>query len=254
MSLLAEQTTTAAAEAIEDAAVAVVPTGSTEQHGPALALGMDHLAAEAFARTATDRSDAVVLPTVPVGVSDHHRQFDGTLSVSEATFERYVRETIESLTDHGVRKAVVVNGHGGNTTALRRAARTMREDRTAFVPPWNWWESVEDLADELFEEGGGHADAAESSLLWHLHEDLVDPDALEAAEAGASEAWGESVHGAAVGFDTIDFSESGAVGRPTQADPEKGRRLFEAARDELHALLDWLVDRPVADCWPRDHR
>ncbi|MXV61002.1 creatininase family protein [Natronorubrum sp. JWXQ-INN-674] len=251
---LAEHTTTTAADALEDAEVAVIPTGSTEQHGPALALGMDHMAAEAFARTASDRDDAVVLPTVPVGVSEHHRQFDGTLYVTEETFERYVGETISSLAEHGVRKAVVVNGHGGNSSALRRAARTLREDRTAFAPPWNWWDSVEDLADDLFDEEGGHADAMESSLLWHLREDLVDPDALEAAEAGASEAWGETVHGAALGFDTIDFSESGAVGRPTQADPEKGAQVFDAARDHLHALLDWLAERPLEDCWAREHK
>ncbi|WP_440765637.1 creatininase family protein [Natronorubrum sp. DTA7] len=254
MSLLAEHTTTTAAEALERAEVAVLPTGSTEQHGPALALGMDHLAAEAFARTAVDRDDAVVLPTIPVGVSEHHRQFDGTLYVTAETFERYIEETISSLAAHGVRKAVVVNGHGGNSDALRRAARTLRDEETAFAPPWNWWDGVADVADDLFDEEGGHADAMESSLLWHLREDLVDPDALEAAEAGASEAWGESVHGAALGFDTIDFSESGAVGRPTQADPEKGAQLFDAGRDQLHALLDWLVDRPLADCWPRDHK
>ena len=254
MTLLAERTTTTAADALEAAEVAVLPTGSTEQHGPALALGMDHVAAEAFARTATDRDDAVVLPTVPVGVSEHHRQFDGTLYVSEETFERYVRETLSSLAEHGVRKAVVVNGHGGNTNALRGAARTLRQDGTAFAPPWNWWESVEDVADDLFDEEGGHADAMESSLLWYLREELVDPDALEAAEDGASESWGKSVHGATLGFDTIDFSESGAVGRPTEADPEKGEEVFAAARDQLHALLDWLAERPLEDCWPRDHK
>ena len=254
MSLLADHTTTTAADALEAADVAVLPTGSTEQHGPALALGMDHVAAEAFARTATDRDDAIVLPTIPVGVSEHHRQFDGTLYVSEATFERYVRETVSSLADHGIRKVVVVNGHGGNSGALRRAARTLRENRTAFAPPWNWWDSVDDVAAELFDEDGGHADAMESSLLWYLNEDLVDPDALEAAEDGASEGWGDSVYGAELGFDTIDFSESGAVGRPTQADPEKGREVFETGRDQLHALLDWLTDRPLEDCWARDHR
>ncbi|WP_049922813.1 creatininase family protein [Halopiger djelfimassiliensis] len=254
MTLLAEQTTTAAADALGTADVAVIPTGSTEQHGPALPLGMDHMAAEAFARTATDRDDAVVLPTIPVGVSAHHRQFDGTLYVSADTFERYVEETLSSLAEHGVRKAVVVNGHGGNSGALRRAARTLRDERTAFAPPWNWWDSVDDLGADLFDEEGGHADAMESSLLWYLREDLVRPAALETAEAGASESWGESIHGAALGFDTIDFSESGAVGRPTQADPEKGERLFEAARDQLHALLDWLVERPLEDCWSRDHR
>lgn len=253
MPLLAEQTTTAAAEALSEAEVAVLPTGSTEQHGPALPLGTDHVAAEAFARTAIDRDDSVVLPTVPVGVSAHHRQFDGTLSVDAETFERYVRETLASLADHGVRKAIVVNGHGGNGAALRGAARTLRDDRTAFAPPWNWWESVDALSDELFDEAGGHADAVESSLLWHVREDLIHPDELRAAEDGASEGWGKSVHGASVGFDTIDFSESGAVGKPTQADPEKGERLFAAAGEELHALIDWLAERPLDACWPRDH-
>ncbi|SDQ53563.1 creatininase family protein [Natronobacterium texcoconense] len=256
MTLLAEQTTSEAADVLEAADVAVLPTGSTEQHGPALALGMDHLAAEAFARTAVDREggDAVVLPTVPVGVSEHHRQFDGTLYVSDRTFERYVTETLSSLAEHGVRKAVVVNGHGGNSAALGRAARTLRNERTAFAPPWNWWDAVDDLADDLFDEEGGHADAMESSLLWHLHEELVDPDELEAAEDGASESWGKSVNGANIGFDTIDFSESGAVGRPTQADPDAGRELFETGRDRLSALIDWLAERPLEDCWPRDHK
>ncbi|WP_255170166.1 creatininase family protein [Natrononativus amylolyticus] len=254
MTPLAEQTTTAAADALEAAEVAVLPTGSTEQHGPALPLGMDHMAAHAFADTVTERDDAVVLPTIPVGVSVHHRQFDGTLYVSEETFEAYVEETLSSLAEHGVRKAVVVNGHGGNSAALRRAARTLRQDEVAFAPPWNWWDSVTELSGELFDEAGGHADAMESSLLWHVREELIDPDELAAAEAGASEGWGETVHGAALGFDTIDFSESGAVGEPTQADPEKGERLFEAASEELHALLDWLVDRPFAECWSRPHR
>ncbi|WP_306056561.1 creatininase family protein [Natronococcus wangiae] len=253
MSLLAEYTTTTAADELEAAEVAVLPVGSTEQHGPALPLGMDHMAAEAFARTATDHDDAVVLPTLPVGVSEHHRQFDGTLYVSAETFERYVAETVSSLAEHGVRKAVVVNGHGGNSDALRRAARSLRRERTAFAPPWNWWDGVADLAADLFDEDGGHADAMESSLLWYVRDDLIRPAELEAAEAGASEGWGESVHGAALGFDTIDFSDSGAVGRPTQADPEKGERLFETGRDQLHALIDWLAERPLEACWPRDH-
>ncbi|MFP8889265.1 creatininase family protein [Natrialbaceae archaeon A-CW2] len=253
MTLLAEQTTTEAATTLEGADVAVLPVGSTEQHGPALPLGMDHMAAEAFAKTARERDDAVVLPTIPVGVSVHHRQFDGTLYVSEEAFESFVRETLESLAEHGCRKAVVVNGHGGNSNALRSAARTLRDAETMFAPPWNWWDSVGDLADELFEEAGGHADAMESSVLWHVREDLIRPAELEAAEAGASDGWGESVHGANLGFDTIDFSESGAVGKPTQASPEAGAQLFGAARDELHALLDWLVERSLESCWSRGH-
>ncbi len=251
---LATNTTTAAAGALADAEVAVLPTGATEQHGPALPLGTDFETADAFAGTLADRPDVAVLPTVPVGVSDHHRQFDGTLWVGPETFERYVRDVLASVASHGIRRAVVVNGHGGNTEAIRRAARALRAGHTAFVAPWNWWESVEGLADEVFEESGGHADAMESSVVMHVASDQVREDALGDAEAGAADGWGKQVHGAGVGFDTADFSESGAVGSPTQASPEKGRRVFEGASEELAALVDWLADRPLEDLWPRDHR
>jgi creatinine amidohydrolase len=248
-----EHSTTALADALADVEVAVLPVGSTEQHGPALAVGMDHLAAEAVART-LDRPDAAVLPTLPVGVSEHHRQFHGTLYVADDTFEAFVRETLASAAEHGVRKAVVVNGHGGNTGALKRAAMGLRADREAFVAPYNWWQGLDGLADELFDEDGGHADALETSVLWHLDPDLVDPDALEDAEAGASESWGKVVEGADVGFDAADFTESGVAGRPTQADPEKGERAFERSAATLDALVDWLVERDPDDLWPRAHR
>lgn len=253
MHLLAEHTTTAAAEAFEEAEVVLLPTGSTEQHGPALPLGTDFLVAEALARS-LDRPDAVVLPTVPIGVSEHHRQFDGTLYVDPETFARYVEDTVASAAEHGVRKAVLVNGHGGNSGALQRAARSLRRDRVAFAAPWNWWEGVGDVLDEEFDEEGGHADASESSVVLYVAEALVRTDALEEAEAGASDGWGRRVHGANVGFDTADFSESGAVGEPTQASREAGERVFEAASERLDALVDWLGERDVEALWPEPHR
>ena len=253
MHLLSAHTTTTVAEAFEEAEVVLLPTGSTEQHGPALPLGTDFLVAEALARS-LDRPDAVVLPTVPVGVSEHHRQFDGSLYVDPETFERYVAGIIASAAEHGVQKAVLVNGHGGNAGALNRAARSLRRDRVAFAPPWNWWDSVGDVLDEEFDEEGGHADASESSMVLHIAEELVREDDLDDAETGASDGWGRQLHGANVGFDTIDFSENGAVGEPTQGSREAGERLFEAASDQLAALVSWLAEREVEDLWPEPHR
>ena len=254
MSLLAEHTTTTAAEELADAEVAILPTGSTEQHGPALPLGTDFMAAEALAHTTTDREDVVVLPTIPVGVSDHHRQFHGTLSTSPETFEAYVADTVASVASHGVRKAVVVNGHGGNSGALKRAARGLRADEVAFAAPWNWWNSVGDFIGELFDEFPGHADEVETSMMFEVAGDLVREAALEDAEDGASDSWGKGVHGANVGFDTADFTETGAVGSPTKGSAEAGRQLFEAAGEELDALVTWLVDQEFANLLPREHR
>ncbi len=252
---LVEHTTTTAAAALADAEVAVLPTGSVEQHGPALPLGTDALVADALAGTLADRDDAVVLPPVSVGVSEHHRQFHGTLWVSEETFEAVVRETLASAASHGLRKAVVVNGHGGNSGAIGRAVRHLRGEETAFAAPWDWWESCEAAATDLFGSGGiGHADEMETSMVMAVAEGLVREDRLDEAEAGAADSWGRSVHGASVGFDTADFSDSGAVGSPTEGSAEAGQRLFDRASDELGALVDWLAERPFEDLLPEAHR
>jgi creatinine amidohydrolase len=252
---LARHTTTTAGERLDSDSVALLPVGSVEQHGPALPLGTDYLAAEAVADAIADREDVVRLPTLPVGVSEHHRQFDGTLWTDPTTFEDYLYDLLGGLATHGVRKAVVVNGHGGNTDAITRAARRLRREERAFAAPWNWWSNLDGLAEDLFGEPGiGHADEMETSMVMHLHPDLVREESLEAAEAGAADSWGTSVHGAPVGFDTADFSTSGAVGHPTKGSEEAGARLFERATEELGALVDWLGDRRFADLLPEDHR
>ena len=251
---LADLTTTDAADALAVAEVAVLPTGSTEQHGPALPLSTDAVSAEAVA-TGLDREDAVVLPTVPVGVSEHHRQFDGTLWLSEGTYEAVVREILAAIASHGVRKAVIVNGHGGNRAANTRAAHRLRNEEVAFVAPWSWFDGVPDeLYDSLFDEGGGHADAGESSVMLHLREGLVREDRLDDAQAGAPEDWGREVAGAAVGFDTLDFSETGATGKPTQANADAGQQLIEAGVESLEELVDWLAERPLEELWPKPHK
>ena len=249
---LHEHTTKTAAAAFDEAEVALLPTGSTEQHGPHLPLGTDTITAEAVARGI---DGAVVCPTVAVGVSAHHMQFHGTLSVSPETFEAYVTEIVESLAAHGVRRVVAVNGHGGNEDALSRAARTVRDEQTAFLAPWNWFSELDGLPEELFGvEGIAHADAIETSMIRYLAEALVRDDEIAAAEAGAPDSWGERVHGANVGFDTADFSESGAVGTPSAGSREAGERLYERATEELAALVEWLADQPFDALTPEPHR
>ena len=252
MVLLHEETTTTLAEALESVEVALLPTGSVEQHGPALPLGTDMLAAEGIARAAED-DRTLTLPTIPVGVSVHHRQFHGTLHVDDLTFEAYVFQVLSSLAEHGVRKVVLVNGHGGNTDALTRAARQFRDAGQGFAAPWDWWSDLEDRIEAEFGTGLGHADEVETSAMLHLTE-LVREQRLDEAEAGAADSWGRTVHGAHIGFDTADFSESGAVGHPTAGSEAMGAELVDAATADLEALVDWLASRPLEDLLPEPHR
>jgi creatinine amidohydrolase len=123
-------------EYLTEESLAIVPVGSTEQHGPHLPEGTDHLIAEALAREATRRSGYLCTPTVNVGVSPHHRQFHGTMWVDAPVFRDYVENLSRNLTSHGIDRIVYVNAHGGNVEHLREVGRRLHQDRTAYALEW----------------------------------------------------------------------------------------------------------------------
>ncbi|MEF8780584.1 MAG: creatininase family protein [Haloferacaceae archaeon] len=253
---LADRTWQELGDEMEGESLAVVPLGSTEQHGPHLPLATDHLIAESLARAATDRTGHVCTPTIDVGVSPHHRQFHGTLWVDPPAFRSYVESLTRNLTYHGIDRVVYVNAHGGNVTHLREVGRRLREDETAYAIEWMWNESIPDLVEELFEQPGPHGGPKETAMIMHVARELVREDRLEDARDGGVvdlEETSARRFGARTFYDSIDNSGNGVFGDQTDATPEKGKRLFEAATDQLVALLEWLDEQPFADLVPKSH-
>lgn len=241
----------------EDSSLAIVPLGSTEQHGPHLPEGTDHLIADALATEAAERSGFLCTPPITVGVSSHHRQFHGTLSIDPATFRDYVESLSRSLTQHGIDRIVYVNAHGGNVTHLREVGRRLREDDTAYAIEWMWDESIPDLVDELFEHNGPHGGPKETAMIQHLAPELVREDRLDDAAEGGVRNMDEldlRRHGARTFYDAVDNSDNGVFGDQRDATAEKGNRLFEAAAEQLVALLDWLDDQPYDALAAKPHR
>ena len=234
--------------------LAVLPVGSTEQHGPHAALGTDSIAATAVARAGVERfdGDVVVGPTLPVGVSAEHRQFPGTMWVDPGVFRDYVESLSRNLTAHGIDRIVYVNAHGGNVAHLREVGRRLHEDATAYAIEWMWDESIPDLIEEVFETPGPHGGPKETAMIMHIAEELVREDRLEEAhEGGATFDYdAERVHGATTFYDCIENSPNGVFGDQTDATPEIGAELFEAATEQLVALLEWLDEQPFEDLMP----
>lgn len=253
---IADQTWPDLAEYVAEESVAIVPLGSTEQHGPHLPLSTDHVIAESLARAAADRTGFLCTPTVNVGVSDHHRQFHGTMSVSPSAFREYVESLTRSLTYHGIDRVVYVNAHGGNIQHLQEVARRLRNDRVAFATEWMWDESIPELVNDIFETNGPHAGPKETSMLLYLDGENVKPEEFEnARDNGCTDLGGagHSRNGARVHFDAIENSANGAFGDQTDATAEKGEQLFEAACDQLVHLLEWLDDQRFEDLMPMAH-
>jgi len=210
--------------------IAIIPVGSNEQHGPQNPLGTDHFIAKAIAEEAAKRAGVVCLQVIPFGVSAHHRHFWGTISISSGTLKNYVKEVCLALGDYGVRKIVIVNGHGGNLNALDELARELRE-KGIFVSVFQWWTAAKNLLPDFFKpEERQHASAEETSVNLALYPHLVDMS--KAVDETTSKHPMEGA-GLFLPLETADYSLSGVWGKSTTASAEKGRKVFETVVDEL---------------------
>jgi creatinine amidohydrolase len=237
--------------------LALVPLGSTEQHGPHLPASTDHVIAEELARAAADRGNHLCTPTVTVGVSPHHRQFAGTMWVDAPAFRSYMESLTRNLTYHGIDRVIFVNAHGGNVEPLREVCRRVRDEGVAYAVEWMWDESIPDLVDELFETNGPHAGPKETSMMLHLRPETVETARFEAArdEGLADPAAAERrKHGARTAFDAIESSSNGTFGDPTDATAEKGETLFDAATEQLDHLAEWVAAQPWTALAPPERR
>ncbi|GAB3422446.1 creatininase family protein [Haloparvum alkalitolerans] len=253
---LADRTWPELGSYVAEESVAVVPLGSTEQHGPHLPLATDHLIAEALAAAAADRTGFLRTPTINIGVSPHHRQFHGTMWVDPPEFRDYVESFTRNLAYHGIDRVVYVNAHGGNVEHLREVGRRLHEDGEVYAVEWMWDESIPGLVNDLFERNGPHAGPKETAMITHIAPDLVREEKLEAArDEGLVDLRDAEtvVHGARTFYDAADNSPNGAFGDPTDVTPEKAAELFEAAADQLVQLLEWLDAQRIEDLLPEPH-
>jgi creatinine amidohydrolase len=201
--------------------ILVVPVGSCEQHGPHLPLATDTIVASALANDLqARRDDGLLAPPLAVTASGEHRGFPGTLSIGTEMMAGVVIELVRSA--DWATGVVLVNGHGGNATAMQRAADVFAHERREVLM---WWPHLA--------EGDLHAGHTETSLLLALAPDLV---RSEAAAPGPTPPLADLVrHG------VRPLSPSGVLGDPTGANADDGTAIFRRWADQLAAAVDdWI--------------
>jgi creatinine amidohydrolase len=251
---LAEKSWSEAGKVFEENNMAILPVGSTEQHGPHNPLGTDHIIAAKMAFEVGERTGILVLPVIPVGVSDHHRQFPGTLWVPPEVFRDYVKAVTLAAASHGVKKFLVINGHGGNTSSLMEIAGKLRREHGVFV-----------AVASAFPPMDGHAGEGETSANLYFHGHLVRMD--RAVDTKQNEKIGNLkiegfnfVYPGRFAWDTLDLSPTGVLGsagaiiQSTIATEGKGRELMEPYIDEICALVEELKKADIEGLLPKPHK
>jgi creatinine amidohydrolase len=227
-------------------AIVMVPVGSIEQHGPHLPVQVDALlAGEIARRTAAKiamKRPVIVTPTVWSGLAEHHMSFGGTITLDFDTFQALLRCICRSLIRQGFRKILLLNGHGGNMSALSAISDTLTGELGTPIAATTYWLPASEAIAKLLEHQNsiGHACEAETSMLLAIAPELVDCDAARQvrapmeglADAGGIHVWRSTAH----------WTASGVIGAPGAATAEKGEALLDAATSALaRELLAWGI-------------
>jgi creatinine amidohydrolase len=235
--------------------VAVLPFGATEPHNLHMPYGTDNFQVEAIAQRICEqayRSGAKValLPTMPYGVNTNHLKVPGALacSVNPTTLLHFLTDLVDSLERQGVRKLVLLNGHGGNE--LKPLTRELHHRTGVFLCVCDWFRVAADLYPKLFKEPGEHADEIETSLGLAFFPELVQ---MELSDAGTARPCRfEAVNRGWVSITRpwhLVTTNTG-LGNPAAASAEKGQRLMDVLVDRLARFLVELAAAPMGEEFP----
>lgn len=177
MNLLADMSWEQVGEYLKRDNRVILPLGAMEQHGRHLGLGTDHLEAEAIARGTGEKTQVAIAPTLNFGMSHAHLSFPGTLSLQPSTLIAVLEDLFRSLYRHGFRRALVVNGHGGNSAALDSALHQIADELPDLrAKIFQWWtdpESYSVITNALGPQQGSHATAGETSFMLAIRPSAV---------------------------------------------------------------------------------
>jgi creatinine amidohydrolase len=150
----------------------LLPVGTVEAHG-VTGLGTDNQIPLSICGRIADKVKALIAPAVNYGITKSLLPYPGSLTVLPETFERYVAEVAASLADAGFKRIVFLNGHGGNTEALKNVSSRLYRDKRVYSMVIDWWTLCSEEVGKVYGHAGGHAGTDETALVQVDHPEQV---------------------------------------------------------------------------------
>jgi creatinine amidohydrolase len=235
--------------------VVVLPFGATEPHNLHMPYGTDNFEVEAIGQRACERAyragaKVLLLPTIPYGVNTNHLQVPGALacSVTPTTLLHLLTDLVDAMERQGVRKMVLLNGHGGNE--LKPLMRELHHRTKTFLCLCDWFRMATDIYPQLFQEPGEHADEVETSLGLAFFPDLMRCELADDGAARPSKFEAINRHWISITRPWHLVSANTGLGNPAAASADKGRRLMEVLVERLGSFLVELAATPLDETFP----
>lgn len=214
----------------------IIPTGAVEVYGHHLPAGTDTLVVTHIAREVGKALEAPVLPTLPVGFSRSLGDFPGTLNISTPTLMAYVQETAESVIAWGFTRILFINSHRGNIGPIGEVAMELQESYDVRCAQVFWWDYVAALVTDIVDSGphaNGHASEIGTSIMMHIQPDMVVRDRIRDETPQAPVPYADIIQYKGMHA----RSDTGVVGNPAVATPEKGAEMVQRGVDRIVAFV-----------------
>jgi creatinine amidohydrolase len=238
------------AKAAENAIV-ILPVASMEQHGPHLPVGVDTFLCEAVckqaAELAVNERAVVVAPTLWCGMAEHHMAFGGTFTFDIKTYQAVLLAFLKSIERHGFRNVLIMNGHGGNITALQAFLPDFARECGLRLYAATYFTLAEPALPPLLEDQKRvyHACEVETSMMMVVAPDTVKPDRLGEAYGMLEGDPRSIVRSPLARYHAFkDLTPSGVIGDARRANKDKGEKLLavcaQAVADALREKKNWV--------------
>ena len=215
----------------------LLPTGTLEPHG-VINNGADNTAPTAMAQQIARRTNAMIAPTLPYGITGSMSDYPGAFQITEAAYRPFVKQILEGLAKNNFRNIIILNGHGGGQTAvLQSVATEVSIEKKVRILVINWWALASDETKEVFGEDGGHAGNNETGYIQAVDPTLVHPERYKDDMATAYPAAG--TWSAAPFPSSIGLYQKGQ-GYP-KFDQKKADEYFKKVNDKVANLINEIV-------------
>ncbi len=238
--------------------VAILPLGATEPHNLHLPYATDTLQVDVIVDEICNRAwqqgaKVLALPALPFGTESNLREFPFAMNLKPSTVFTVLTDLLNSLTQSGIRKLLVMNGHGGND--LKPWLREIYGQTEANVFLCNWFTVLKDRSSEIFEHPEDHAGEMETSLIMAIRPDLIGrtADGELSADDGAVREF--RFQALSKGWVSMTrpwhlLTKNSGSGNPLKATPDKGRQTMELLCERLVPFLVQLATAEVDPLFP----
>lgn len=224
--------------------IAVIPIGSVEQHATHLPIGTDVFLAEAFGKGIAEELEALLLPVLPISTCYEHKGVKGSICMRPSTFYTMLQDIVLCLKDQGIKKIIVVLGHGGVFVAgpAVRELNALYDDlQVVLVSDGDFGKDCIVLESNKPEI---HAGEGETSLMLYLHENLVNRGLMMKNDCVPDFPQSFLNH-----VPVCRISKTGAWGEPSLATKEKGEKLYKAKIEDMVEYIKKSFEISPEESW-----